>query len=41
MLPDLFHGRRPDIPLVLLLPLVAALIGLRYDKRRITALIKD
>lgn len=40
MLPDLFHGRRPDIPLVLLLPLVAALIGLRYDKRRITALIK-
>jgi hypothetical protein len=34
MLPELAHGRRPDIPLILLLPLLATLLGLRYDRQR-------
>jgi hypothetical protein len=34
MIPELAHGRRPDIPLILLLPLIAALFGLRYDRQR-------
>jgi hypothetical protein len=34
MIPELAHGRRPDIPLILLLPLIAALFGLRYDWQR-------
>jgi hypothetical protein len=34
MLPELAHGQRADIPLLLLLPLLATLIGLRYDQQR-------
>ncbi|TFZ62723.1 hypothetical protein E4631_24530 [Hymenobacter sp. UV11] len=30
----LAHGRRPDIMLLLLLPLLPALVGLRYDRLR-------